>query len=321
MKAKKRIKELLRPIRSVFLVVIWSHYEIARYIAYGGAWRRANAVKRNYRAVKIYHRLEKSLAFKEQKPLSGMDAAEDLVDFLKTNKNGYSFHEERGINVLSQFQKRRQSNKSIDKFIECNHQYIDDGVIVGAIAMNADTLRRGMLDDPELFFYSRHSVRSFSSKPVDEELLDRAIRLASKTPSVCNRQSWIVYRATDRETINAALRYQNGNRGFGHEVQCLLIIAADLAAFDTPNERYQYWIDGGMYAMSLVYSFHALGVSSCCLNWSQTPKADRQLRRAIGIERNHSVVMLLAVGYPSEELLVCASPRTPPPVYIKDIKV
>src|SRR3546814_1994141 len=76
--------------------------------------------------------------------------------------------------------------------------------------------------------------------------------------------------SSDLEIIDRALSLQNGNRGFGHEIPCLLILCTDLSAFDTAGERYQHWIDGGMFSMSLVWALHALGYSSCCLNWSKT---------------------------------------------------
>ena len=49
----------------------------------------------------------------------------------------------------------------------------------------------------------------------------------------------------------------------------LLIIAMDLKAFVPAHERYQHWIDGGMFSMSIIYALHSLGLSSCCLNWSK----------------------------------------------------
>src|SRR3546814_8739546 len=89
-------------------------------------------------------------------------------------------------------------------------------------------------------------------------------------------QASYVYCLQSREIIDRALSLQNGNRGFGHEIPCLLILCTDLSAFDTAGERYQHWIDGGMFSMSLVWALHALGYSSCCLNWSKTPSDGRK---------------------------------------------
>ena len=43
------------------------------------------------------------------------------------------------------------------------------------------------------FFASRYSVRQFAEEPVPLALIETAVRLAQKTPSVCNRQSGRVH--------------------------------------------------------------------------------------------------------------------------------
>ena len=82
-------------------------------------------------------------------------------------------------------------------------------------------------------------------------------------------------------------------------------------AFFAGSEHYQHWIDGGMMSMSIIYALHSLGVASCPLNWSQTPKADKALRKALKIENNQTVIMMIAVGYPEQANIVCRSSRRP----------
>ena len=84
-----------------------------------------------------------------------------------------------------------------------------------------------------------------------------------KSPSACNRQAWHVYHSDSDEVKLAVLKEQSGNKGFGDKIPNLLIVASDLKAFMPAEERYQHWIDGGMFSMSLVYAFHSLGVASC----------------------------------------------------------
>src|SRR3546814_17345465 len=79
-------------------------------------------------------------------------------------------------------------------------------------------------------------------------------------------------------------------------MRCLLILCTDLSAFDTAGERYQHWIDGGMFSMSLVWALHALGYSSCCLNWRKTPSEDRKIRKMSPIRPEHRILKLPEVG-------------------------
>jgi nitroreductase len=132
-----------------------------------------------------------------------------------------------------------------------------------------------------------------------------------KTPSVCNRQAWHVYHITDASIKEKALRYQSGNRGFGENIPNLMIVTTDLRAFMPGQEHYQHWIDGGLFSMSIIYALHSLGVASCCLNWSQSPGNDKLLRSLIDIEPSHTVIMMLAVGWPDKKNNVCVSARRP----------
>ena len=315
MSMARTLKSSLRPLRNAAWALFGFGYDFSRYLRYGG-WRgRSDSRKRDYKAVKTYHRLEKSLSFRERRANSGWDAAGELVHLL--NRRGADaaapgYHETVSIKVLRDFVADShgggETARRVAEFLERARLAPVEG---GVIEMTAEQLLAGQLDDPEQFFLSRHSVRDFRTDPVPRELLDRAVRLAMKTPSVCNRQAWHVYHLDQRASIDRALTLQNGNRGFGHQVPCLLIITADLRAFDTHGERFQHWIDGGMFAMSLTLALHALGLGACCLNWSRGGADDLRLRKLVALDGAHTVIMMMAVGYASDQLKVCYSARRP----------
>jgi hypothetical protein len=89
------------------------------------------------------------------------------------------------------------------------------------------------------------------------------------------------------------------------------VLSVDLRAFVFEHERNQVWVDGGMFAMSLVHGFHAQGIGSCCLNWSVGRRSDRKLREAVDLPSHESVVMLLAVGHLPESVVTTYSRREP----------
>ena len=163
----------------------------------------------------------------------------------------------------------------------------------------------------EAFFLKRHSVRQFTEMPVDRQLIDESLRRAQRTPSTCNRQCARVHVLTDPETKARALSFQHGNLGFGHQAGVVFIVTVDLFGFTNVGERFQGWIDGGMYAMSLIYALHSLGLGSCCLNWSEPPGVDRKMRVAMNIPDNELVIMMLAAGHVPKVFDVATSPRPP----------
>jgi nitroreductase len=163
--------------------------------------------------------------------------------------------------------------------------------------------------DLSSFFAYRHSVRVFDSAPVDADTIRAAVTMALKTPSVCNRQSWRVHVLMSEAMKKRALSFQNGNRGFGHLVPAVLIVTSDLRSFLEPSERYQCWIDGGLFAMSLNYALHSLGLGACMLNWSVDASVDAALRQEIGIPAHEAIITFMAVGHLPEQFKVARSHR------------
>ena len=292
-------------------------YDIKRYIAYGG-WRSdmKNINQRNYHTVKVYHSLEKSMSFKNQKKGSGWRDVNTLLDLLKAAKasGNIGYHDKAAKSLLTTFieQKMKTEPERAEKAKQALLQYdFESPDSHGIKTFSNMEFNKGKLDSPESFFFSRFSLREFKNKIISEDVVKRAVTLAMKSPSVCNRQEWHVYHATDQKIKNNILKYQQGNRGFGDRVPNVFIVTIDLNAFMPGQEHYQHWIDGGLFSMSLIYALHSLGIASCCLNWSAAPKNDKLLRSIVPIKPHHTVMMMIAAGYPDADNNVCLSTRRP----------
>lgn len=154
------------------------------------------------------------------------------------------------------------------------------------------------VEQVEEFVGARRSVRDFdTSRPVDRGLLVEAVRIAGRTPSVCNRRSYRAHLIDESSTIERALELQNGNAGFRDRVPALFIITERRSAFVGAGERNQRWVDGGLFAMTLVWVLHGLGLDSCFLNWSQRNSVSDELRRRMGISANEDIIVMIAVGH------------------------
>lgn len=302
------IRKMGRPAKAL----LGFAYHFLRFLRFS-AWREdlRDAWIRNYLVAKVYHGLEKSLSFRNRRENAGHANARLLGKLIAAaDRNGeVRFNDQVAPHVLGQFLDKSNDGNLVSELrpLAASRPHLDGGVCV----VTNDDMRQGVLKDPRAFFFSRHSVREFDPRSVDRREIEAAIELAMKSPSACNRQPWHVYHIDDADLIAEALSLQNGNRGFGDGVKNLLVIAADLRAFGPGVEHYQHWIDGGMFSMSLVYAFHAKGLVSCCLNWSASPRQDLALRSLLPIESAHSVIMMLAVGFPRSETTVCKSPRRP----------
>lgn len=180
----------------------------------------------------------------------------------------------------------------------------------GTEQVTAEHIRR-LGFDFNAFMEARHSVRQYADRPVDPAVIAAAVRAAQQTPSVCNRQTCRVYAFTGIEDKARVLSYQSGNRGFGHEIGVVMVVTANMEHMNLIGERYQHWIDGGLFAMTLALAFHAQGLGACMLNWSVTKEIDQAMRRCVGIPDNEAVITMMGAGYLKEQFRVPRSQRKP----------
>lgn len=304
------MKYYLKFLRNILLSFVNYTLDCVKFLNYSGVTVNTRT-KYNYKVLKAYHKIEKSLSFTKRNKTSGNAAALELVNLLhKIIERFGSFNhiDDQAIFVLKKYSE--VNDECSVEIINFLNKYDNKLASESAtIDFSKEQLYMGKLIDPENFFLSRYSIREFSDKKIQLSEIYRAINLALKTPSACNRQPWKVYIYQDDKIIQEILKYQNGNAGFGHKIKNLMIICSDMEAFDTSNERNQHWIDGGMFSMSLIMSLHSLGIGSCCLNWSKGFKDDNQLKNKLNIPKSYGILMLLALGEPLENFKVCSSHR------------
>ena len=86
----------------------------------------------------------------------------------------------------------------IDQHISQHYEQISNWANYGGIlAYQAQSIQ---FDDHmiEQLFFTRHSIRDFDDSAVDQELIKKAVELAQRCPSACNRQGVRVYNIPTR---------------------------------------------------------------------------------------------------------------------------
>lgn len=147
--------------------------------------------------------------------------------------------------------------------------------------------------DFESLLYSRHSIRYFSDTPVGDDVINKALELAQRTPSACNRQGWLTHVFRAPKSIDL-VKWQGGSRGFEDEIKCAILVTANLKAF-LNHEVHQAYIDGGLYAMNLINALHSLGVGTIPLSCGFMEKQISQLSK-FDIPENEVPIVIIGVG-------------------------
>ncbi len=181
----------------------------------------------------------------------------------------------------------------------------------GTEEVTAEGIRQQAAMDFLRFMDARHSVRNYADRPVERDAIERAVRAAQQTPSSCNRQTCRAYVFTAKADIARVLAFQQGHRGFGDQLGGLAVVTSDLRHWNAVGERYQGWIDGGMFAMTLALALHAEGLGACMLNWSTTADIDRAMRAFVGIPDEELVITMIGFGHMPERFKVPRSQRKP----------
>ena len=318
---------LFKILLFVYERILWwfiTHYiyDSFRFFRYS-AWVSLNTVwKYDSTLIKEYHKIEKWLTYPNFRPYFWKKVIEHIFDIIDSYWKKYwlTHGAKIALNTIHAYIEHHKKNDFTNEYITSleekfntllsQYEYsVWESFEWWILEVKKHNILKELPENPEKFFNSRYSIRDFEDSAVDISLIEKAIDIARKTPSVCNRQSWKAYLLTKKEDILNALKYQNGNSWFNTKIDKLLIITTDLSCFHIGTERYQNWIDGWMFAMSVVYWLHAVGLWSCCLNWSAYFYNDMKVRKTFPIQKNESIIMMIAVGNIPEKLKVTQSPR------------
>jgi nitroreductase len=292
-------------------------YDLKRYSRYSDSFSTDTQQKLIGKIIREYHVLEKGLTMPETR----LGFGKDLV--LNLSKDCIQYTEKYGkdetqlihaIGVIFEYENFHQKkNYKIDDeilyWIKCLRQKDTNAVICSQREVTKDEYFKYKESPFPEFSKSRSSIRNYSDEEIPLKCIIEALDIARNTPSACNRQCWRTYVFSDKVQINKILDFQGGNRGFGHLANKLIVIAAEIGVFTSVAERNEAFIDGGIYAMNLLYALHYHDVASCILNCSNTPEKDKRLRTLCQIKNSEVFIAMIACGIPPESFKIAASKR------------
>lgn len=146
---------------------------------------------------------------------------------------------------------------------------------------------------PEIL--ARRSVRSFTSKALDRDQVERILEAGRLAPSAKNRQEWRFVFVQKKET-----RQKIMEASFNQEVvgQAPAIIAVCTTNIDyrMPNGQLSYPVDLAFAASFMVLQSVHEGLGTCCM----TTFDEQEVREILTMPFSMRVVLLLLVGHAAE---------------------
>lgn len=265
--------------------------------------------------IRLYHTIEKGLSYKDYRPGFGKENIEKLLISMEQYAQKYdvtAFFYETALDCLYKYTQKNEEYGYEDRELKRRIENLPGkpnqmgGVVQIYVPKQND---RYSFED---VLINRRSIRQFSDKEVDLDLLVEAVKLAQHTPSACNRQSWKTRIIIEKRKIDEILNNQNGNRGFGNCIDKLLVISADLRAQQRSRELFQAYIDGGMYAKCVLDCLYFKGIGSIPLSAALSPEQEKNVRHIIGMHEAEVLILFVGVGcYPEEAFETTRSEREP----------
>lgn len=275
--------------------------------------------KMQYTILRENHVIEKGMSMRNPRKGFGQEKVRKLLVRLKKYNELYGKYDQKFLQyplstIFSYIKYTEASGVNIDYIKELFEQIktglpsLNLKIQAGVQVVKKEDIIDKCNKDFKSLLYSRHSIRYFSDTPIEKELICKALELAQRTPSACNRQGWKTHVFQGEKSIEL-VKWQGGCKGFEDELKYSILVTANLKAF-LSYEVHQAYVDGGLYAMNLINAIHSLGLGciplSCGFN---SPKL--QKLKDFNIPENEVPIVLIAFGNLMDEFKIAISTRKP----------
>jgi len=143
----------------------------------------------------------------------------------------------------------------------------------------------------------RRSVRWFQDKPVDRELIDKALMVARQSPTACNRMPYEFRIFDDPKVVRQVSSTPFGTDGYAENIPVICVVIGKLDSYFSARDRHAIYIDSSLAVMGFVYALESQGVSTCLINWPDFEPLERRMQNRLSLGFHERPVMLIAIGY------------------------
>ena len=149
----------------------------------------------------------------------------------------------------------------------------------------------------------RKSVRKYSDRPVEKEILDAIVRVAQTAPSSRNSKSSAFMIVEDRDTLDALSQMRDYGASPLKNAQAAIVVMGDASKTDL-------WVDNCAISATFVQlAVTAMDLVSCWIHVNGRPRfkdepekgsAEDYVSELLGIKDDLKPYCVVAIGYPEE---------------------
>lgn len=313
-RTQRRVLDLLTTNRATATVGFWLSpfgFNRERYaILTGRAAYRQNqdrVIATSPRLRRNIHRLEKALIMEPRRATFALDYIGETVEAYELYQRDCSLADPKlsqwSTDVLHAYFDAVQKDERLvaleQRFLVAAGEAGDPDADVHAPYARAESPELSVsYDDLLQLAVRRRSVRWFEDRPVERDLLDKAMLVARQSPTACNRQPFEYRIYDDPAMVRKVAAVPFGAAGYHHNIPTVVVLVGRLDNFFSARDRHVIYIDSSLSAMAFMLALETVGLASSVINWPDFEPLERKMAATIGLEPYERVVMLLAVGHP-----------------------
>ena len=144
---------------------------------------------------------------------------------------------------------------------------------------------------------TRHSVRSFSNKPVEKNKLMKVLESARLAPSWVNKQCWHFIIVKNKMIIQELIQAVSIINKWMKTAPIIIVGCANPKDSDTRQDISYYLVDFAIAMEHLILSATDLGLGTCWIGGFNETK----IKKILHIPNSIRVIALTPLGYPAKK--------------------
>lgn len=287
------------------------------YIKHSSVFKKDTYNKIESEITLRYHSIEKGFLHNPIRYRFAKERVEELLDYLKFDDVNIHIKDVQIqsaiLNLCVYYELHLSNNIDISDYYTIEeYEHLKSNLTIKEQPVKSHTSSEYFnfrLSNFEQFSKSRCSVRSFTGEKISIDVFQKVVKLANQAPTVCNRQGVSVNLIENKEKIDEILSIQGGLKGYSESLSQLIVLTSDRNYFYSIGERYQLYIDGGIYLMNLLYALHYYEIAACPAHWGMPIEADIKVQKIIGLNDSEKIICLIAIGKPVDKFKTTLSLR------------
>lgn len=284
----------------------------------GGAFQR-NRIK--YEILRNVHQLEKGMSINDPKVGFGVEKARSIMRYIKSiedcpvDSELYSI-KQIGTSALKAYtdlflekEWKTEKIKDVIEYISGINNISDE--LSGTLHIQKAYHSEDVFNTFNDIAINRHSIRDFSDEPVDSDVILKAISVAQRAPSACNRQA-VKYYIVNKKHFNTIKEWLGDIGYFGEYGFDKIIIVTGVITGYNEYETFQHLVSPGIAVGYLVLALEALNIGTCVMQRHVFFETKwKTVCERLGISKDEQCFCLIGCGIQKKEYNVPKSTRLP----------